>query len=307
MQGNEKPAFAAPMHAAAAPQAGVLSAAIDVLIPTCNRPAALAVTLTALIGQSVRALRIVISDQSDDDGTLESPEVVAALRVLRATGRGVETWRHLPRRGMAEQRAFLLSRAGAPRCLFLDDDVILENDAIARMAAALDQQQCGFVGSALHGLSFLDDIRPHQQRIEFWESRVQPESLAPGGPEWARHHLHSAANLFHVQTKLGLTPQHPRLYKVAWVGGCVLFDTAKLRAAGGFDFWTELPHEHCGEDVLAQLRVMERYGGCAVIPSGAYHMELETTVTTREVDAPMTLASPPRPRQTDYAWGAEQA
>jgi hypothetical protein len=65
---------------------------------------------------------------------------------------------------------------------------------------------------------------------------------------------------------------------VAWVGGCVLFDTACLRAAGGYDFWQrELPAQHCGEDVLAQQRVMARYGGCAILPSGAYHMELPTT------------------------------
>ena len=73
------------------------------------------------------------------------------------------------------------------------------------------------------------------------------------------------------------------------IGGCVLFDSEKLRAAGGFDFWRQLPCEHCGEDVLAQLRVMARYGGCGIIPSGAYHMELPTTITGREVDAPRVL------------------
>jgi len=271
---------------------------IDVLIPTCNRPCALAVTLTSLIGQNLRALRIVISDQSDGEGAFARPEVMAAVRVLRATGREVETLRHLPRRGMAEQRAFLLAQVRAPQCLFLDDDVILEPDAIARMADALAEQQCGFVGSALHGLSFVDDVRPHQQQIEFWDGPVQPERIVPGGPQWARHHLHSAANLYHVQTRLAAQATKPRLYKVAWVGGCVLFDTAKLRAAGGFDFWRELPHEHCGEDVLAQLRVMARDGGCAVIPSGAYHMELPTTVTTREVDAPQVLPLAPQTAAT---------
>jgi hypothetical protein len=37
---------------------------------------------------------------------------------------------------------------------------------------------------------------------------------------------------------------------------------------------------------------MERYGGCGLIPSGAYHMELPTTVTTREIDAPRALLEP---------------
>jgi hypothetical protein len=117
---------------------------------------------------------------------------------------------------------------------------------------------------------------------------------------WSRHHLHSAANLFHVQTSLnahggdaaagqGPARHETRRYKVAWVGGCVMFDTAMLRAAGGFDFWEALPPQHCGEDVLAQQRVMARFGGCAILPSGAYHMELPTTVTARAIDAPYVL------------------
>jgi glycosyltransferase involved in cell wall biosynthesis len=262
---------------------------IDVLIPTCNRPCGLAVTLTALSAQSFRDFRIIVSDQSDDQTVYEQPEVAAVLRLLQACGRQVQTWRHLPRRGMAEQRAFLLSKVSAPSCLFLDDDVLLESDLIERLHRVITEQQCGFVGSALHGLSFIDDIRPHQQHIEFWESAVTPERVLPGSPQWARHHLHSAANLFHVQTRLGLSRETTRLYRVAWIGGCVLFDTQKLRDVGGFDFWTALPGEHCGEDVLAQLRVMERFGGCGMIPSGAYHMELPTTISRREIDAPNVL------------------
>lgn len=262
---------------------------IDVLIPTCNRHAALAVTLTGLAAQGFRGFRIIISDQSDGDGALHVPEVVAVMRYLRAHGREVQLMRHLPRRGMAEQRAFLLSQARSKYCLYLDDDVILENDTLERLHCMIGQQQCGFVGSALHGLSYLGDIRPHQQRIEFWDTAVEPERVVPGDAAWERHHLHSAANLHHLQSALGLTRDSTRLYRVAWIGGCVLFDTGKLRAAGGFEFWRDLPANHCGEDVLAQLRVMERFGGCGMIPSGAYHMELPTTIPSRDVDAPKVL------------------
>jgi GT2 family glycosyltransferase len=265
---------------------------VDVLVPTCNRPAALAVTLAALGAQLGGPLRIVVSDQSDHDGVFDQPELSAVLRYLDARGHVVELLRHLPRRGMAEQRAFLLAQARAPYCLFLDDDVILEPDLLARLHRAIVEQGCGFVGSALHGLSYRGQLRPQQERIEFWGGPVVPETVRPGSGEWERHHLHSAANLFHVQTRLGLAPEGGRVYRVAWIGGCVLFDTARLRACGGFDFWRELPPEHCGEDVLAQLRVMERYGGCGLIPSGAYHMELPTTVKTRAVDAPMVLLEP---------------
>jgi hypothetical protein len=78
---------------------------------------------------------------------------------------------------------------------------------------------------------------------------------------------------------------------VAWIGGCVLYDVAALRSVGGFDFWEELPAAHAGEDVLAQLRVMARFGGCGLLPSGAYHQELPTTLTERAVDAPFALAT----------------
>jgi hypothetical protein len=270
-------------------RAGATVDTIDVLVPTCNRVAALAVTLATLGSQTWPRLRIVISDQSELAGACEQPEVKAVLRYLRATGRVVDTFRRLPRRGMAEQRAFLLSQARSAYCLFVDDDVILEPDLVARLHAAIREEGCGFVGSAVHGLSYLGQLRPAQEAIEFWNGPVRPETVRPGSTAWARHHLHSAANLFHVQTRLATGDGIDRRYKVAWVGGCVLFDTALLRAAGGFDFWRELPAQHCGEDVLAQQRLMARHGGCAILPSGAYHLELPTTVTARAIDAPYVL------------------
>ncbi|HEM7810444.1 DUF4254 domain-containing protein [Burkholderia multivorans] len=265
------------------------SHAVDVLIPTCDRAHALALTLTTVALQTHRPLRVVVSDQSAvaaaDDALL-----CAAVRFAGAQGVDVQIERHVPAMGLAEQRAFLLAHARAPRCLYVDDDVILEADLVARLVHALDTQRCGFVGSALHGLSHIDDVRAHHQQIEFWDDRVRPEVLAPGGPEWARHHLHSAANLYHAQCRLRVPRDASRVYRVAWVGGCVLFDTAKLRASGGFEFWRALPTRHCGEDVLAQLRVMARFGGCGLFPSGAYHAELPTTVRERDVDAPFVLA-----------------
>jgi hypothetical protein len=50
-----------------------------------------------------------------------------------------------------------------------------------------------------------------------------------------------------------------------------------------------LPARHCGEDMLAQQRVKARYGGCAILPSGAYHMALPTKVAARAIDAPYVL------------------
>lgn len=278
-----------------------MTALVDVLIPTYNRPAALAVTLTSLAAQTFKDFRIVISDQTEDDQPLDRGEVRAVLRVLRLHGRPVETFKHLPRRGMAEQRQFLLDQATAPYALFLDDDLILEPDVVGRMLAALRDEEAGFVGSALIGLSYLDDVRPAEQHIEFWDGPVRPETVRPHSPAWQRYRLHNAANIYHVQQRLKLTPGKQRKYRVAWVGGCVMYDTAKLRRVGGFNFWRSLPFEHAGEDVLAQLRVMERYGGFGIIPSGVYHQELPTTVVERHVNAPYVFG-PGQAHRAIPAW-----
>lgn len=263
---------------------------VDILIPTYNRPAALAVTLTSLAAQTCRDFRVIISDQGIECDASDSGEVQAALRVLEVHGNPVEIQKHLPPSGMAEQRQFLLDHSKAPYVLFLDDDLILETFVVDQMVNELESEGCGFVGSAVIGLSFIDDIRPQEQSIEFWNDRVRPEEIQPDTPEWERYKLHNAANLFHVQQRLNLTPARTRKYKVAWVGGCVMYAADKLRAVSGFNFWRDLPVQHCGEDVLAQLRVMQEYGGCGLIPSGVYHQELPTTVPNRLVNAPKVLS-----------------
>ena len=278
-----------------------MPALIDVLIPTYQRPAALAVTLTSLVAQTCRDFNIIVADQSEDQPVDRLGEVQAVTNVLRAHGHTVAFRRNLPRRGMAQQRQFLLEQSSAPYVLFLDDDLILESYVMQNMLQAIQEERCGFVGSAVIGLSYIHDIRPHQQHIEFWDGPVQPERVRPGAPAWERYQLHNAANLYHVAQNLGLTPDHPRRYKVAWVGGCVLYDSAKLRDVGGFSFWKDLPKVHAGEDVLAQLRVMDRYGGCGLIPSGVYHLQLPTTIPDRPVDAPKYLEIETRRHESESA------
>jgi GT2 family glycosyltransferase len=264
-------------------------AAIDVLIPTCQRPAALAVTLACLIGQTQRDFRVVVSDQTEEGDPFARPELLAVIRVLRLRGHEVQLHRHLPRRGLAEQRQYLLDQARAPYCLFLDDDVVLEPDVVARLHATIADEGCGLVGCGLIGPSYEHDVRPDQQAFEPWDGPVEPELVTRETPAWSRHHLHSAANLLHVQRRLQLAPGSSLRYRLAWVGGCVMYDREKLLDVGGFSFWPELPAAHAGEDVLVQLRVMQRHGGCGIMPSGAYHQELPTTVVDRSVDAPHVL------------------
>lgn len=262
---------------------------VAVLIPTCNRPTALAATLESLCFQTFADFDVVISDQSTSDWGAAAGTVDTVCRLLERRGHLVRRVSNLPARGMAQQRQFLLDQASSRYSLFLDDDVILERFVLGNLLNVIKGHQCGFAGNALIGLSFLDDVRPEEQHIEFFDGPITPETVTPGTDKWQRHVLHNAANILHVQEQLDVSSENPLPYKVAWVGGCVLFDTEKLRQAGGFTFWQDLPYKHCGEDVLAQLRVAKQFGGCGVLPSGAYHQELPTTITGRTVNAPELL------------------
>jgi GT2 family glycosyltransferase len=259
---------------------------VDVLIPTRDRPAELAVTLAGLAAQQDVAFGVVVSDQSDGDAGWAHPAAAAMVRVLRHSGRKVLLARHLPRRGLAEHRDFLLSHSRARNVLCLDDDVWLEPGAVARMVAAIRKLRCGFVGNAVHGLSYYEDVRPETHlRYEPWAGAPVPERVQPGTEAWGRVHMHSAANLLHITEGLGLGPAEWRAYKVSWVGGCVLYDRERLLDCGGFGFWRCLPPDHQGEDVAAQVAVMRRHGGAGIVPSGAYHLESPTTVTERGKEA----------------------
>ena len=268
------------------PAASAEPALVDVLIPSCDRPAELAATLAGLAAQREPSFRVVISDQSVEQPAWQHPAPAAMIRVLQTQGREVAVHRHVPRRGLAEHRHFLLEQAQAPQCLFLDDDIWLEPGALQRMSGALTQLRCGFVGMAPQGLSFLADRRPQEVlAFERWEGTVEPERIRPDSPGFSRWPLHNAANLAHLGADLGLRPGEWVPYKVAWLGGCAMYDRKALEATGGFRFWHLLPAEHAGEDVVAQWRVMEKCGGAGILPSGAVHLESPTTVTDRRVEA----------------------
>jgi glycosyltransferase involved in cell wall biosynthesis len=262
---------------------------LDVLVPTRNRATELAATLAGLAAQDVAEpdadFGIVVSDQSDGGPAWEHAAVAGMVRVLRHRGHPVLLSAHLPRRGVAENRGHLLAASAARYVLFLDDDVWLEPGAVRRLLDAIRTLRCGLVGNAPHGLSYLDDHRPDQeQTYQEWTVPVCPERIEPRGPEWSRASVHTAANLMHVEQRLGLAPGQWRAYRIAWVGACVLYDRAKLVDVGGYDFWSRVPERHSGEDVLVQLRVMNRYGGAGIVPSGAFHQETPTTVDARDIE-----------------------
>ena len=264
---------------------------LDVLVPTCDRPAGLAVTLAGLVGQAERGFRVVVSDQGDAVAA-DDPLVRAVTAVLRRRGVAVEHGRHLPRAGMAEHRRHLLAQARSPWVLFLDDDVLLEPGAVTALLDAAGTLGCGVLGMAMQGWSFLDDVRPDEQAaFEPWpaDGPVEPERVRTDDPAWERWRLHNAANLTHLADRLaaeGAVPPRGWLpYRVAWLAGCVLLRRDVLDDVGGFDFADRLPPQHGGEDVVVQLRVAERAGAAGLLPSRAWHLELPTRVPDRRADA----------------------
>ncbi|MCX6465355.1 MAG: glycosyltransferase [Pseudonocardiales bacterium] len=276
--------------------------AIDVLVPTCDRPTELATTLAGLAAQTGVAFRVVVSDQSSGPAAFDTPSAATLVAALRRRGTPVALLRHLPRRGIAEHRAFLLAQATADAVLFLDDDVWLEPGVLDRLHRALGELRCGFVAAAMQGLSHLEDRRPHEcAPFAVWAGPVRPETVVKDGAAWARWTLHNAANGIHLAEWLGLdTGDLPEPgtwvpYKVAWAAGCVLFDRAALLDAGGFDFWREIPADSHGEDVLSQQRVMARRGGAGILPSGAYHQQSPTSLPGRSASAIDLLPLTPPP------------
>ena len=260
---------------------------VDVLLPTADRPSGLAATLAGLLGQRGVGFRLVVADQSLPRPAAEGhPEVATGLAALRRAGVTVEVTHRPERLGIAEQRQWLLDQAVAPKVLCLDDDVLLAPDALATMVRAMDELRAGLVGMPAVGLSFIDDERPHDWvAFETWEGPVSPERIRKGDPAWERWRLHNAAAPVHLEAQVDLTGRGWVAYKVAWINGCVLFDTAVLREVGGYSFWSQLPPNLRGEDVVAQLRVIEARGGAGLLPTLAYHLELPTSLPDRRADA----------------------
>jgi glycosyltransferase involved in cell wall biosynthesis len=259
---------------------------VDVLIPTYRRKTGLAVVLTSLLGQTFTDFDVIVSDQTEAEASyLDSIEIRTLVRTLEWHGHRVRLYRHLPRRGMAEQRQFLLEQSRAPYVHYLDDDALIDPPVMERMLGVLRAEGCGFVGCPATGLEYLDDVRPHQQDIEIWEGPVRPEPFNPETVPWHRHKVNNAANPLHLEQRLASNGRIVR-YKVAWVGGAnVLYDREKLLSVGGFSWWRRVPPEHAGEEVVAQFLLIRKYGGCGILPSGTYHLGLPTTVEDRHHNA----------------------
>lgn len=260
-------------------------ALVEVLIPTCGRKTALAITLTGLLAQTFDSFDIIIADQTLGRTYLQDGELASLYRALELRGHSVRTWVNLPRRGIAQQRQFLLERAQAPFVHYLDDDVLLGPEMIERMVRVMRKEGCGFVGAAVSGLRHLDDLRSEDlEPFEPWEGPVRPEPHTWESIPWQRYTLHIRDNPWHLSRLHAANGRIVR-YKVVWIGANVLYDREKLLRVGGFGWWNRLPPNHSGEEVLVQLLLARCYGGCGILPAEAFHLQIPSEIPDREIKA----------------------
>ncbi len=103
--------------------------AVDVVVPTRDRPSALAACLRALAGQSIDRFGVIVVD---DGGRVPAQEGLPATLRSRAT-----FLRNEHPLGPAASRNRGAARSAAPYLLFLDDDCIAHPELVERHRAAL--------------------------------------------------------------------------------------------------------------------------------------------------------------------------
>lgn len=109
------------------------------IIPTANRPEVLKRTLESISQQDAIPREIIIIDASADNSTRAVCEEFPTVSYLAATERGA-----------AQQRVQGVAKSTQPNILFIDDDVILEPECLARLQAALTSSpKIGGVGSMI--------------------------------------------------------------------------------------------------------------------------------------------------------------
>ena len=241
---------------------------VEVAVPEAWTPDGLATTLASLASQRYPAFSVA-SARPPGEGS--SSPIAGIAAILEARGHPVRLIEVPAAATPGRRRQALLDAAAAPYVLVIDDGVFLEPDLLGRLVAAIRATGCGFVGSAVIDLRYRGDHRPDEEAIEFWDGPVRAEDVKVGSPAWARRRVHRGANLEHLRERLPRT--RDRLYRIADIRGCVLYDAATLRAGGGF---AALDPDHDSVPVsleaATQLRLLAHAGGAGLFPSGAYRI-----------------------------------
>ena len=241
---------------------------VEVVVPEAWTPAGLATTLVSLAGQRYPAFNVAsVRPQSE----AASSDLAGIAAILEARGHRVRLADLPATATLGRRRQALLESVAAPYLLVVDDGLFLEPDLIGRLVAAIRSTRCGFVGSAVIDLRYRGEHRVNEQAIEFWDGPVRAEDVRVGTQAWARRRVHRGANLEHLRERLPRT--RDRLYRISDIRGCVLYDTATLRAAGGFAGLGQAGDgAPLGLEAAAQLRLLAHSGGAGLFPSGAYRV-----------------------------------
>jgi hypothetical protein len=255
---------------------------VDVLIPTTGSPASLGATLSSLANQRYPSFRVMATRPPLNAAA--EPELSGLAGVLEAGGHAVRfvDGQAAGRDGGRAQA--LLDLAAAEYVLIVEDGIFLDADLLGRLVGGLRASGGAFLGSSVIDLRFRDEHRPDEEAIEFWDGPVRPEEIGVDSRAWARRKVHRGANLQHLRERLPRT--RDRVYHVADIGGCVLYDTAKLRSVGGFRPLGDRgrhPSIPLSTTSATQLRLLDRYGGAGLFPSGAYRL---TPIATEPLSWP---------------------
>jgi hypothetical protein len=255
---------------------------VDVLIPTTGPPASLGATLSSLVNQRYPSFRVMATWPPLDEA--DEPELSGLVRLLETGGHPVRfVDARAPTRDGGRVQA-LLDLVAAEYVFVVDDGIFLEADLLGRLVGGLRASGGALLGSSVVDLRFRDEHRPDEEVIEFWDGPVRPEEIGADSRAWARRKVHRGANMQHLRERLPRT--RDRLYHVADIGGCVLYDTAKLRSVGGFRplrAHGRHPSIPLSTTSATQLRLLDRYGGAGLFPSGAYRL---TPIATEPLSWP---------------------
>lgn len=207
-------------------------------IPTYRRPETVRLLLENLAAQSRLPDEILVVDSSPDDQT---QQIVTAWN--ETPGRAIPVqWIASPK-GLTRQRVVGIQRASSDLILMLDDDISLEPDCLAVMAAFLESGE----GRPYGGISayIVNEYGKSYTRIQRLFHRLGIyEDLTPG--RWLYCHEFMQLSLLQPFTGIHRSQFIP--------GGCTLYRRSVLTAIGpdpAFDFG--------GEDKHLSLRISQHY------------------------------------------------
>ena len=136
---------------------------VSVIIPTRNRSHLLADALGSVLNQSWRDVQVLVIDDASEEVHWREAQRLAAPAT------SVQLLRHPIRRGVSAARNLGLSLAAGEYIQFLDDDDLLDRDALTRSVAILDADRtwdgvvCGLRIESLPGASGAGQAEPQRE------------------------------------------------------------------------------------------------------------------------------------------------